>query len=955
MHDGDQQLLNPYGRQDMRWTMYSFRPCDTREPPYYPEIAITPSSFESISSMQTMLNNIPYIVVKEYFFKNEASNMLDFVKKIMGAAKEAFDTPKAQQAPIDGSKDASSSGSTSAKDIGNGIIEKVRKAFGEVTLKQAAIDIPYILYCGLRRKLYGNTYIFPYIVSSSTPINNASNDSEWNEKGGMLQGIKDMIQNVTNLVGSFAMSMIGSQAAPAELFPAPTWKNNNQDKVQFEFDLILINDHVMKARNNYMCVNTIINNNKSVQKAILAFPGALYEVWLPTGQRHLMCTGTFTLYPLGLNRKVPTDFFQGTAGGATEQGNATRFKIGSDNGDVANIKNPDKKGHNENVEVIPDAYKLSISFKSCLANNLNTSIFQYYVEMVDYDRVGKEEEKEPDDKKKEGDNTMGGDVVEGLAGKLVGQIAAAPAEPSDLSNQKKGGEGEGDGENKDAGVLRSLAKMSTSPSDRENVKRATEELVDSIETFDESTYNKKLEKFKSSMGDQAINADSVVLTIRNTQRTIRETNEFLSKLYNANNNNLWYKTYPDEELYTTYKPDYRQQLKKKYGEKLSQIREVNKKIEEVQRTVDEVEQDLTSKTNLVERNPILKRKLDASKLMVELRTQRDELVDESLQIDTQLISEAFDEHDKAVSLKRNAITFNIFKQVWNEKIMNSYEKEKLKYLTSEEKERYFSDKVMDLKKYDKYGILNHPDWFFRVAVLDYVVAEMKKLVYWFKNCKYDAYETIYQIVRKLNLLKLDVEQIQSAEEFDINRTNLFYVSDDDMQQFSKVDGLLTGNTLYQIFQSQVKLNFTKIQGTSSAETVQVPQENKELIKEQESEIELERQRKVRQDVVVRFWGSESELCRAAYKKATENDTEVTEGLPNGISSLKELKDRIITLKLNQSEDNKAELQELIGSFTNLVNVVKEALVIEKMNEMGIAATVEIGKKDGSVNANVVKD
>ena len=28
MHDGDQQLLNPYGHSDSLWTMYSFRPVD---------------------------------------------------------------------------------------------------------------------------------------------------------------------------------------------------------------------------------------------------------------------------------------------------------------------------------------------------------------------------------------------------------------------------------------------------------------------------------------------------------------------------------------------------------------------------------------------------------------------------------------------------------------------------------------------------------------------------------------------------------------------------------------------------------------------------------------------------------------------------------------------------------------------------------------------------------------
>ena len=42
-------------------------------------------------------------------------------------------------------------------------------------------------------------------------------------------------------------------------------------------------------------------------------------------------------------------------------------------------------------EVIPDGYKLSVTFTSCLANNVNTSIFQYYVKMTGYDGYSKEQ------------------------------------------------------------------------------------------------------------------------------------------------------------------------------------------------------------------------------------------------------------------------------------------------------------------------------------------------------------------------------------------------------------------------------------------------------------------------------------------------------------------------------------------------------------------------------------
>lgn len=88
MHDGDQQILNPYGANTSDWTMYSFRPSDIKAG--FPQIAITPSSFEAIRSLDTMLDNVPWIVVKEYFFKNSASTMIDVIAKIMGTAQDAF-------------------------------------------------------------------------------------------------------------------------------------------------------------------------------------------------------------------------------------------------------------------------------------------------------------------------------------------------------------------------------------------------------------------------------------------------------------------------------------------------------------------------------------------------------------------------------------------------------------------------------------------------------------------------------------------------------------------------------------------------------------------------------------------------------------------------------------------------------------------------------------------------
>lgn len=173
MHDGDQQLFNPFGYPTGGWTMYSFRPEDARKS--WPQIAITPSSFEAIKSMDDMLNLVPYVVVKEYFFKNTASTMIDFIAKISDAVKSAFEPAKPDAKGDTEVKEQSSQGSADAKSFGQRLMDKIKGIFGEVDARKQVIDIPYILYAGLRQRQYGNTYIFPYLADSGTVINQAGN------------------------------------------------------------------------------------------------------------------------------------------------------------------------------------------------------------------------------------------------------------------------------------------------------------------------------------------------------------------------------------------------------------------------------------------------------------------------------------------------------------------------------------------------------------------------------------------------------------------------------------------------------------------------------------------------------------------------------------------------------------------------------------------------------------
>ena len=72
-----------------------------------------------------------------------------------------------------------------------------------------------------------------------------------------------------------------------------------------------------------------------------------------------------------------------------------------------------------------------------------------------------------------------------------------------------------------------------------------------------------------------------------------------------------------------------------------------------------------------------------------------------------------------------------------------------------------------------------------------------------------------------------------------------------------------------------------------------------------------------------------------------------------INTLADLKSKIIELKISHADDN--ALRQLLGALVNVVCMVKEALVMEKMNEMRLLAKTEIETRDDSVLAKVVED
>lgn len=173
-----------------------------------------------------------------------------------------------------------------------------------------------------------------------------------------------------------------------------------------------------------------------------------------------------------------------------------------------------------------------------------------------------------------------------------------------------------------------------------------------------------------------------------------------------------------------------------------------------------------------------------------------------------------------------------------------------------------------------------------------------------------------------------MESVYSDAEFDINRTNMFYISGEDVERFKKIDSLLCGNTLYELFNSQLRITAATVAAESPATEDSTPT-SPQLVQEQKTELETAIHRRVRQDVVARVWGNEVELTRAAYKEAVDHasTTLAIEGYED-ITTMEALKNEILRLKL--SGDDADKLKTLLGAFSNQVFIVKENMVLAAM-------------------------
>ena len=678
--ESTQQAVNPFTHEDGRFTTFSYRPTDNKQG--WPPISIAPASFQCVLSFQTVLDQLPYVTISEYFMRNNIGNALNLFQAVSNGEANKLDSKQAGEVG-------------EVKSGAEGLIEKIKGLVEDIDMETMVLSMPFIFYHRLKGKVYGNIYKFPYLPEGNI-ITQSSNKEEWGG-GGILSELGSKLQGFANgLLGKLGMGI-------AKPFPAPTWTLPESGwKWNMKFTLNFINDEFIRARNNYMCANTIIHNNRWIQKTIIGFPGALYEIMLPTGVRELMCTGSFTLNPIGVPRHVPPTFFEG--------GSLAQPKIGSE---VIGIY----PKHGEDYEVVPDAYSLTCELESAIAENLNNSIFAYYMNIETFAPGTTVDNAATEFASYFSDNSEGGKPAAGL------WASAAQARIST-----------------DTGVSAAQALDSIAAA----VGAKTE--VDSASNdSDEDPSPPKDDSDSPPTKARAISRDPDI-----------PDSEHIKRLYTDTYTDIYRKRYAD--------------LKNKLSDIRENIRENTASLESLKQKRDE--------TPLGELRKVYIRRIQ--KLSHQISNQiseEDALWSEMIALQMEI----FQHGKTVVEERTRAKTIAVPKEYFVKPTVDPVEEIRIRFMTTEERKAYIEEKNREIAKHDKWGIASCPDFYLRAAVATYILDLIVELEPLIRDAEETDTKTYDELSYRKDMLWSDFNTVVDPKiPFILNRTNLVYIPYEDI-------------------------------------------------------------------------------------------------------------------------------------------------------------------------------
>ena len=310
-------------------------------------ISVFPYSIRNNNEIkENIIANLPYIVINSYAQNtvlNEVMNVIGEafkgLKRSLGSntegdTKEISFTVEQLKAFANAIQDVCK-GLTSqqgvldfASTVSNAMNHTKADGQGDIALT----EFPAQLYYALLGSTRLGRFVLPFINIEGYMQTNGTYG--YSKSENILNGILP-----NNALLNLALGNVGLNIMP--MFKP----GSSLDDVTISFTVNLINDTIEAAATNFEFLCSLFGGNKWVQYGFVQFPGALYDIVIPGAMRYMLCTGSFTVEPIGSIRKLehPVVSFD--------------FK----------------------AEYIPDVYSLKLQFNTLLPNNFNTFIYHKWL------------------------------------------------------------------------------------------------------------------------------------------------------------------------------------------------------------------------------------------------------------------------------------------------------------------------------------------------------------------------------------------------------------------------------------------------------------------------------------------------------------------------------------------------------------------------------------------------